>query len=275
MKSSKRLSILAVWVLAAVCAAQQQPGVTPPQQGNPPPPTKSPQELTPPIQPKITPVPTPPVITLPPPPGQPVAGPMITAEDAAQVGLKHQPQIAIARAAIRAAHGNVLIAEQSLLPNGTVGGGFTNEYALPIFGGTRGTSLLSSGFSANVSVSQLIFDFGRTLDAVHQAEAQERAATFGLTTTESDTVYQVKQSFYNYAQAIQSIHVAEANLKDRQDNLALAQAQLNAGLGAPADVVTAQTNVAAATVQLTTARNTAALDEITLAMNMGIDPRTP
>jgi outer membrane protein len=232
------------------------------------------EPLTPPIQPKLVPVATPPAIVVPPPAGSPQPTP-ITATEAAEIALKHQPQIAIARAAILSAHGNVLVAEQLLLPTVTLTGAYGRSYSLPFVGTPNSVGLLGQGFTTGATATQLLFDFGKTLDQVRQNEAQERAAGFNLTATESDTVYTVKQDFYTYVQDLQTVDVAASDLKDTQDNLALAQARLNSGIGEPGDVVTAQTNLAAATVTLITDRNTASTAEVALALEMGIDPRTP
>jgi outer membrane protein len=233
------------------------------------------QPLTPPIQPKVTPVVTPPSIVVPPPPGAPGRPTPITANEAAIIALKHQPQIAIAAAAIRSAHGNVLEAEQLLLPTVAITAGYGRTYSLPFVGTPTTIGLLGQGLTTSASLTQLLFDFGKTVDGIREAEANEKSADYSLTMTESDSVLTVKQDFYTYVQDLRAVDVADANIKDRQDNLSLAQARLNSGIGEPGDVVTAQTNLAAATVTLITARTTASTEEVALALAMGIDPRTP
>jgi outer membrane protein len=245
-------------------------------------------QLTPPIQPKVAPLVTPPVITLPVPPG-PLAVPQtpITAEDAGRIALLHQPQIKIAQASILAAHGNVLVAAQALIPNVGITFGYNKLVTAADFGGSPPTTLQGNGtvtgngtnsgtgWSAQFTLTQLLFDFGKTIDQVRQAELSQKAAEFALTASQSDSVYQVKQDFYAYAQAQGQVTVAEENLKDRQDNLALAQARLNSGLGAPGDVVTAQTNLDSSELTLITNRNSNEIAEVKLALDMGVDPRTP
>ena len=238
-------------------------------------------QLTPPIQPKLAPVETPPVVTLPIPPGTLVVQTPITAEDAGRVALQHQPQIALAQAAILQAHGNYLEAAQDLIPNINLGATYTHEITSSDFGG-KGSTVVQNGvpqepntFLANASLTQLLFDFGRTIDAARALQAQQKAADYGLTVAQSNSVYQVKQDYYSYVQAQGQVTVAEENLKDRQDNLALAKARLNSGLGVPGDVVTAQTNLASAMLTLVSSRNSVEVAEVKLALDMGIDPRTP
>lgn len=261
--------------LVSLASAQNNPAQVPP------PPVGS-QGLTPPIQPKLAPVQTPTPVAVKPPSGALlVPATPITAEEAALIALKHQPQIAIARAAIQAAHGRVLEAADLLVPGVTINTGYLESYQLTRNSSSSGSgsggsgSRNSAGFSSSISASQLLFDFGRTLDSVRQNEALERASGFALTAAESDTVFSVKQNFYSFVQALRNVDASQANLDDRQSNLALAQARLNSGLGTPADVVTAQTNVASATVSLITARDAATQAQVALALSMGVDPRTP
>jgi outer membrane protein len=155
--------------------------------------------------------------------------------------------------------------------NGNNGGDGTNTGNQNNFNNGFGFA----GFNASATVRQLIFDFNRTRDLVRQSEAFTRAAQQNLTRTQNDLVLQVKQAFYTYQQNTRLVGVNEANLQNRQSQLALAQARLNSGLGLPSDVATAQTAVAEAVTALVQARANADIARVTLAALLGIDPRTP
>src|SRR5205085_505483 len=96
-----------------------------------------------------------------------------------------------------------------------------------------------------------------------------------LTSTQYNVIFQVKQAFYTYTQDQGLVTVNEEDVANRQSQLALARARLNSGLGLPSDVVTAETAVSAAVLNLNIARNNADLARVNLALLMGIDPRTP
>lgn len=85
----------------------------------PPPPATSGGQLTPPIQPKTPDVHTPPAVTLPPPPPgtSPENNAPLTADEAAQIALHNQPNVAIARAAVTIARGQVVQQQSGLLPS--------------------------------------------------------------------------------------------------------------------------------------------------------------
>jgi len=249
----------------------QTPAVQNPQQQQAPPPVSD-QRPTPPIQPNLTVVPLPPAVTLgnfPPGVPQPVTAP-ISAEEAAKVALQRQPTLGLSQAAVLAAQGKTLQERSLLGPNVALTSSYTNRQNLhgQFFNG-------QPGFDTSIVANQLIFDFNHTLDLVRQAEAQEQSAKHAYTRAQNDLVLATKNAYYTYAQDLALIKVQEANLASDQASLALAQAQLSAGIGEPVNVVTAQTNVATATLALSQARSTALTARIALAVEMGVDARTP
>lgn len=232
-------------------------------------------QQTPPVMPKVAETTLPPPITLPAPATVPADVPNrpLTADEAARVALSHQPNVKVARAGVTAAQGRQVQAAAGMLPTVGAVGSYTNVALAPV--GTVPGGGTSSGFQLLANVSQLIFDFNHTRDLVRQSNALERSANANLTKVQSDTVLQVKQAFYTYAQATRLAKVNEANVTNTQSQLALAQARLKAGVGLPADVVRAQTSVADAIFNLNLARNAASIAGVVLAQSMGIDPRTP
>lgn len=232
-------------------------------------------QQTPPVQPKIQETPLPPAVTLPPPPTAPADVPArpLTADEAAMIALHRQPNVAIAQANVYAAQGRHEQAKSNLLPTIGTAVSYTNVALSPV--GTVPGSGTTTGYQLNANVRQLIFDFNHTRDVVNQAHALEMASGANLSRVQSDTVLQVKQAFYAYSQSERLVAVNEANVRNAQNQLALAQARLNVGLGLPADVVRAQTAVSEAIFNLTVARNATSVARVNLAQLMGIDPRTP
>lgn len=231
-------------------------------------------QQTPPVMPKIQETPLPPPVSLPAPPcAQPdVPNRPLSADEAAQIALYHQPEVTVAKANINAAQGQVTQARSGLLPSVGTTATYTNIALLPV--GTTTTSTFN-GYQVTATLQQLIFDFNHTRDLVRQAKAERLSAAANLTRVQSDLVLQVKQNFYNYAQMERLVSVNEANVRNQQDHLALAQAKLKSGLGLPADVVRAETAVAGAIYDLNVAQNNASIARVGLAQSMGIDPRTP
>lgn len=226
---------------------------------------------TPPMQPKVTPVSIPEPVTITAPDGQPsdVPNKPLTADEAALIALRQQPDVAIARAQLGVAQGDVQQSRSALRPSLSASAGYNNGRSI------TGSGLRSDDFSASATIRQLIYDFNHTRDTVRQSVAREQAAAAGVTVVEADVVLAVKQAFYTYQEKQRLAEVNEAELASQQSHLASAKARLDAGMGLPADVVRAETAVANAVFNLNLARNEALVARTALAELMGIDPRTP
>lgn len=234
-------------------------------------------QQTPPMQPRITETPIPPAVELAAPSGvlDDVPNRPLTADEAAQIALRHQPGIRTAEAGVSGAQGRVQAAKSGLLPSLGVNASHTrvDSNGVQIGGSLSGAG--SDGYQLSAAARQLLFDFNHTRDLVRQASAQRRSADANLTRAQSDLTFQVKQAFYAYVQASRLAEVNEANIRSRQGHLDLAKARLEAGVGLPSDVVRAETARAEAILGLNLARTNASVSRVALAQLMGIDPRTP
>lgn len=238
---------------------------------------------TPPVAPKTPDTPVPPKIELPAPPAAlpDVPNRPLSADEAAQIALRHQPNISVARAGIEAAQGRTQQTRSGLLPTLSIAAGYTNQQTIhaataPGGGGFAGGIVSSApGYQVSATVRQLVYDFNHLRDQVRQSAALERAATANLSRVEADLDLQTRQAFYTLQQNVRLVGVNEGNLRNQQDHLALAEARLKSGFGLPSDVVRARTSVAEAIQNLTVARANETLSRTSLALIMGIDPRTP
>jgi outer membrane protein len=225
---------------------------------------------TPPVMPKVVETPLPPAVALPAPESVPADVPNtpLSATEAAMIALRHAPAITVAQQGIRAAQGRLRQEQADLSPTVGISTGYTDQLITSGRGG-------NDGFAATVTVRKLLYDYHHTRDLVRQSAAQATAAQANLTRAQSDLVFQVKSAYYHTAQALRLVDVQAANLRNRQEHLAQAQARVQAGVGLPIDVVRAETAVADAALNLLLAQNTAAINRTTLAQLMGLDPRTP
>lgn len=229
------------------------------------------------VQPKFTPAPLPQDIKL----GEDQLAVKVTAAEAGHIAMEKSPKLRLARALLTGAHGNTMSVQSGLLPQVSLTSSRTDVDVLK--GGTSNTGTNGGGggggggggFSTGLSVSQLIFDFGHQLALARQAMANEKAAFHGLSRAEQDLIFATKTAFYTFTLDSALVTVQEANVKDRQAQLALAQARVDAGPGEPSDLITAKTNLSEAIQLLVQARSTALSARIALALAMGIDPRTP
>lgn len=274
-----------------------------PARGEAPRPVASPSPSpAPPVYiPRVQQVVIPPPVRLPGPtePNGDVPDRPLTAEEAARIALFNQPNVGVARAGVSAARGRTMQARAGLLPGLSLSGNYTrtdvtsnlptNALSGTQIGSSTGAGSAASsaaaaggtaavttpGYQVAASLRQLLFDFNHTRDLVRQLLELERVALANLTRVQADLVLQVKQSFFTLLQNERLVRVNETNVRNQQEHLALAEARFRAGLGLPADVVRAQTAVAEAVFNLTQARNNASIARVNLALQLGIDPRTP
>ena len=204
----------------------------------------------------------------------------LTLQDAVATALAQHPTIHIGEAAITAAQQRVRQREAGYLPRGAYTYTLTRQQR-PVstaiggvqIGGApqqRSFSQIFNFHSTNVSFSQLLFDFGRTLDAIQAAHAEREASVADLETTRQSVIFNTKQAYYGLLSARHLQRVAEETVQQNQKQLEAAQARFEVGVAPRFDVTQAQVQVSNAELNLVTARNNVALGQETLRTAMGI-----
>jgi outer membrane protein TolC len=228
---------------------------------------------TPPIRPNTQDVPAFPGFTLPTVPSELGSEPL-TAEEAVKIAFANNPALQAEIGRRDAAKARAQQAEAGFLPRLNLN--YTGTEATVLRGDdvTPGGGL---GFRSNgaATVTQLLFDFGRARAFARQQRSLAHVAEHGFRQTLNDLALSVRTLFYGLARAQKLEEVSASNLANRNSQLALAQARLDSGLGAPADFVRAKNSVAEATIALTNARAAAIAAKFALALDLGVDPRTP
>ncbi|MBI3948046.1 MAG: TolC family protein [Armatimonadetes bacterium] len=229
--------------------------------------------------------PLPPPIEIPAPASRPADLPdrPLTAGEAVEIALRHHANVAAARAGVAGAEARLRQAEAPLKITVGTSAGHTHAERVITEGGSGGglgtsiggSTVSASGSQASATIRRLLFDSRHTRDLVRQAEATERGAAENVTRAEYDLALLVKLAYYTYLQNTRLVAVQESNLRNRQEQSGQAEARLKEGVGIPLDVVRGKTAIADATLNLTVARNNAANARVSLALLMGIDPRTP
>lgn len=250
-------------------------------------PVAAPSPSPSPYVPQVRQIPVPPPIEMPGPTLKVPASALepLTADEAARIALANHPDVGMAAAALKAAEGRTQQARVGLNPRLRLSGSYTDNLWLEtspartasasLPGATGALGGFGDSNSASATASQLLYDFGYTRGLVRQAEQLESAAGANVTRVQADLVLAVKGAFYNYVQTSRLVEVAEQNLANQREHHEQAQGRFQAGIGLPADVARSETAVSQAIFNLTQARNDAANARVSLALLMGIDPRTP
>ena len=289
MKLGVRLWLLvgAAFIVATSGAAAQTPTTQLPT----PPPATTPPATTPPATtlPATPPGPrtttTPPVVMTTPPAGSPesrVFGRVLSVDDAVAIALETQPNIQARISDYIAAAFRVDQALSPLLPQIT--GTWTAARDQNVFGSgnsttgttvTRTVTTWTTSTVARVSLSQLLFDFGKNLAST---EVARKLADVALEDTELQrqlVTQTVKESFTNINFAQRLIQVQEQALERANLNLRSARGFFEVGTRPKSDVTRAEVDVANARVLLIQARNAERLARVALATAMGLMATTP
>jgi outer membrane protein len=213
-----------------------------------------------------------------------IANTPLTLPEAVTTALTHHPTIRVGEATITAAQQRVRQQAAGYLPRGAYTYSFTRQQR-PItaavggvqIGGaqqTRSFSQLFNFHSTNVSLSQVLFDFGRTLDAIQSASAAVEATAADLETTRQGIIFNTKQAYFGLLSSQHLQRVAEETVQQNQKHLEAAQARFEVGVAPRFDVTQAQVQVSNAELNLVTARNNVALGHETLRTAMGLTEAT-
>jgi outer membrane protein TolC len=238
----------------------------------------------------VTPTPAPPATTPTPPPVQPaptangsqakVFGRVLSIDDAVAVALETQPSIQARLGDYAAAAFRVDQAFAPLLPQitGTWTAARSQNVSASEATATRGArteTSWSTTTAARVSLSQILFDFGKTYAST---EVARRLADVALEDTELQrqlVTQTVKEAFTNINFAQRLIRVNEQALQRAELNLRSARGFFEVGTRPKSDVTRAEVDVANARVDVIRARNAERLARVALATAMGLPATTP
>jgi len=136
---------------------------------------------------------------------------------AEQLAIKNNPQISVGRLLALAQHQVYRETRAAELPNfnGSITAVDANEGSRIGAGALNAPRLLEHA-GAGVALSQLITDFGRTINLVSSSKLLEKAQKANALATTEDIVLATDQAFYNVLQAEALLKVAEQTVTTRQ-----------------------------------------------------------
>jgi len=125
-------------------------------------------------------------------------------------------------------------------------------------------------FSGSVSLSQNIYDFGRTSSQVDIQRFNLDASSSNLETTIEQVIFNVKQAYYGVLQAQRNRVVAQDTVKQFQLHLDQAKAFYEVGTHPKYDVTKAEVDLSNAKLALIRSENTLKVSKVTLNNTMGV-----
>src|SRR5881296_1947468 len=209
---------------------------------------------------------------------QPIAGRVLTLDEAVAIALEQQPQITVLLFAYAAARYRVDQALAPLLPQLT-GSVSTTKSENPSLSTLGVASTVFRNFDqtvlAQVALSQLLFDFGKNLAATEAARKLQDIALENVELQRQLISLSVKEAYTNILFAQRLIRVNEQALQRADLNLKSARGFYEVGTRPKSDVARAEVDVANAKLAVIQARNAERLALVALNTAMAIDVDTP
>ncbi|MEX2148487.1 MAG: TolC family protein, partial [Candidatus Rokuibacteriota bacterium] len=208
-----------------------------------------------------------------------VIGRVLTLDEALAIALENQPNIQARLSDYAAAAYRVDQALSPLLPQLSAGisAARTQSFSPTTVSGASTASIRTWDDStlARVSVSQLLFDFGKTFASTEVARKLADVASEDVELQRQLITLAVKESYTNINFAQRLIAVQQQALERAELNVRSARGFFEVGTRPKSDVTRAEVDVANARVDLIRARNAERNARVALNTAMGIAANTP
>ena len=216
-------------------------------------------------------------------PLQPAPGRVLTLDECIAIALEAQPRIQATLADYAAARFRVNQSLAPLLPqlSGLVSASRSESTSVTTTSAGRNIDTIQSRqfgdtFLAQVQLSQLLFDFGKTLAATDASRKLAEVAVEDVELQRQLIALAVKEAYTNTLFSQRLIRVQEQAVERAELNLRSAKGFFDVGTRPKSDVARAEVDVANARVDLIRARNAyrSAIVALNIAMAIGVDSAT-
>ncbi len=205
---------------------------------------------------------------------------VLTLKEAIDIALETQPDIQARLADYAAAQERVTQALSPILPQ--LSGTWTaNRQKIEFFAGSIGrvgagpTPITSTNQTAQVTLSQILFDFGKIFAATDVARAQAEVARLDAEVQKDLIMLAVKEAYFNLLFGKRLVSVNQQAVARAELNLRSATGFFEVGTRPKFDVTRAEVDLANAQVVLIQARNAVSLARVALNTAMGITADRP
>ena len=197
-------------------------------------------------------------------------GDALTLDDVITIALREHGDVGAAEMNYFGAVEGVTSARSSLYPQITADLDYNYQNGNRTVTNNSSSSFSSSGITSNLSISQNIFDGGKTQATVQQAKSQALGAVGAVGTARNNLAYTVATNYYNQLLDEKLVQQHQEEVSLAQQQLDMIQAQVDAGTAARSDVQGVQVNLSQAQFDLVTSQNNLQTAQIALRQSMGL-----
>jgi len=196
--------------------------------------------------------------------------PTLTLEEAERIAIQNHPRIAAAKLATASSQETVHQAKAILQPQvGVNMTGSVAEHGSLLGAGQLQPQALYSRTAAGVSVSQTVFDFGRSKMLSAAAEARANAQSERANSVRMEVRLRVRDAYYGALQAQRQLKALKENVDLRSLTYRQIAALAKSNLRSTLDVSFAELNLAEAELLLNRAENDVRASEVDFAAALG------
>ena len=190
-----------------------------------------------------------------------------------EISLLRQPNILAAASAVDASRSRVGQAQANYYPQINLSAGYSRISSLSGTSSTGVTRSSSGNFDeylSSASLSQNIYDFGRTATQVKIQNLNLDSSRSDLENVSELTIFNVKQAYYGILAAQRNVIVAADSVKQFQQHLEQAKGFFDAGTKPKFDVTKAEVDLGNAKLNLITAENSLKISKVVMNNAMGV-----
>ncbi len=200
------------------------------------------------------------------------AGEVLSLDRCIQIALLKQPSILAAFYTVEVNRSRIGEAQSNYYPQIGASGGYTR--IKPIFetvsGGFINSPSAFDQYTSSLTLSQNIYDFGKTSSQVKIQKFNFDSAGSDLETSKEQIVLNVRQTYYSVIQAARNRAVAEEAVGQYQQHLEQSRGFYEVGTKPRYDVITAEVNLSNAKLNLITADNALKIARVNLNNAIGV-----
>jgi len=204
----------------------------------------------------------------------------LSLQEAMEIALKEHPSLKQSREKVTAAKYQIGSARAAYLPQVTYTHNLYYGNAFPatsgaVSGGPPGLGSSLGGTTTDYyvnrfSLSQLIYDFGKTPGQINQSRATFHQTEEDYAGNRQKVVLDVRTAYFGYLAATRARKVTEETVRQNQELVKQAQGFYEVGLKAKIDVTKAEANLYNAEADLIKAKNGVELSKVTLMTALGL-----
>ena len=185
-------------------------------------------------------------------------------EECVNYAIEHNPNLAVGFQHIKAAESGIGQQKASFAPRLTA----RVNYNHLANSGTRIANTHTDSVGFNAGISQLIWDFGKTLARINMAKYDTQSAQYDYDYDVLNITYSVKMNYYNVLRSLANLDIYEQNVRINTLNFERTKAMFDEGLRSKIDVVNAEVNLADSKIQLVDAQKSLATNVLALKNSM-------